>query len=137
MKTSLYLIGGIAGFFAMRMIHGSPEAKLALAIAITLVCGLSYGLGWLIGLFTAKQVNVDGDNADVFAWSGMVLWIFPIFGLINSAIVWQWASLSSSRSVRYQVLSAVACIGSIGMVVFGAITGIEYRTGETFTFGLS
>lgn len=137
MKIALYLIGGIAGFVAMSMIHASPEAKLALAIAGTLVCGLSYGLGWLIGLFIAKHVNVDGDNADVFAWSGLVLWIFPIFGLINSAIVWQWSSLSSSRSVRYQVLSAVACIGSMGMAVAGTISGIEYRTGETFTFGLS
>ncbi len=137
MKNVIGLLSALAGFFGMRMIHASPEAKISLGIAVGLVLTVSYALGWIVGRLTLNRVDVDGNNADIFAWTGIVLWIFPLFGLMNSAIVWQWANQTSTRALRYQVLSAIACIASVVMTVVGAASAIEQRTGEIFTFGFS
>jgi hypothetical protein len=124
MKSALNLVAGIFGFAGYWLLGSNLQERLAVALGILLIAVPSLLLGWLIGKFTRARIDVEGDGAQIFAWTSLVFWIFPVFGLIVAQIVSVWADASDRHATRYLVLSHLGVLAALVNCALGVMSGI-------------
>lgn len=121
MRSFLYVVSGIFGFFGFNLLGSNLQERLSVGLGIMIVLIPATFIGWLIAKFCKGKIDPDGDRAHIFAWTNLVFWIFPAFGFVAAQFTYGLADETEDHAVEYLLLSSFGVLASVVNCALGVM----------------